>query len=248
MCSMIKSIIVDDEYNAIKNLKWEIDQFCKDVQVIEAFTNPVEAISAINYLKPDCVFLDIEMPEMDGFEMLASLHYRDFDLIITSAYDNYAIKAFRQHAMDYLLKPIDSDDLKEVLDRIRSNKKHNILGAELKNMLDDWNPKKMTKVALPLLGKTLFVFKGNILYCKSDGSYCEVVFNDGKKEVMSKKLKEMEELLGKGFFRLHNSYLIRLDAVKEYVNHQGYYVVLEDGSTIPVSRSKKQQLLQLLNG
>ncbi len=95
---MIKAIIVDDEYNAIKNLSWEIERFCKDVKVLDAFTDPVEALSAINYLKPDCVFLDIEMPEMDGFEMLNTLKYRNFDLIITSAYDIYAIKAFRQHA------------------------------------------------------------------------------------------------------------------------------------------------------
>ncbi|WP_293293778.1 LytTR family DNA-binding domain-containing protein [Allomuricauda sp.] len=245
---MIKAIIVDDEFNAIKNLKWEIERFCADVKILDTFTDPLEAISAINYLKPDCVFLDIEMPEMDGFEMLNTLKYRSFDLVITSAYDNYAIKAFRQHAIDYLLKPVDSDDLIEVIERIRANKQKNVLGSELKDLFEEWREEGEKRLALPMSGKTLYVDRDDILYCKSDGNYTEVYFVNGKKEVLSKRLKDLEDMLAHGFFRVHNSYLIRLNAIKEFVNQDGQYLVLCDGTNVPVSRSKKHKLMQALNG
>lgn len=244
---MIKAIIVDDEYNAIKNLTWEIERFCADVKVLDTFTEPEEAISAINYLKPDCVFLDIEMPEMDGFELLNSLKYRSFDLIITTAYDNYAIKAFRQHALDYLLKPVDSDDLKEAVERIRANKRQNILGSELKGLFNEWTSEKDKKMALPMAGKTLYVDESDILYCKSDGNYTEVFFRNGKKEVLSKRIKDLEKMFGTSFFRVHNSYLAKLSAIKEFVNKDGHYLVLQDGTSVPVSRSKKGELLKILN-
>lgn len=245
---MIKAIIVDDEFNAIKNLKWEIERFCADVKILDTFTDPLEAISAINYLKPDCVFLDIEMPEMDGFEMLNTLKYRSFDLIITSAYDNYAIKAFRQHAIDYLLKPVDSDDLIEAIERIRANKQKKVLGSELKYLFEEWREEGERRLALPMAGKTLYVDCDDILYCKSDGNYTEVYFVNGNKEVLSKRLKDLEDMLAHGFFRVHNSYLIRLNAIKEYVNHDGQYLVLCDGTNVPVSRTKKHMLMQALNG
>lgn len=116
---MINAILIDDELNALKNLQWEIERFCPNIKIIDSFVDPLEAVSAMNYLKPDCVFLDIEMPEMDGFQLLSKLNYRNFDLIITTAYDNYAIKAFKEHAIDYLLKPIDSDDLTRSVAKIK---------------------------------------------------------------------------------------------------------------------------------
>lgn len=245
---MIRAIIVDDEHNAISNLKWEIEEFCKDVRVVESFTNPLEAISGINYLKPDCVFLDIEMPELDGFELLGSLSFRDFDLVITSAYDNYAIRAFRQNAMDYLLKPIDSDDLIQTIERIRENKRKHHLGKELRGALEDWEMETRKKLVLPMTGKTLYVYSDEILYCKSDGNYTEIYFTQGRMEVLSKRLKDMEELLGRTFVRVHNSYVVRMNAIKEFVNQEGYHLILSDNTAIPVSRSRKTELLQMLNG
>jgi len=125
---MIKAIIIDDEQEAVDSLAWEIKMFCKDINIIDSFTDPEQAISAINYLKPDCVFLDIEMPKIDGFQLLSHLNYRDFDLVITTAYDNYALKAFKENAVDYLLKPIDNDDLVKVADKIKKNKLNMQLG------------------------------------------------------------------------------------------------------------------------
>ncbi|CAM1347163.1 LytR/AlgR family response regulator transcription factor [Tenacibaculum crassostreae] len=245
---MIRAIIIDDEFNAIKNLKWEIESFCSDIEVCDTFTNPVEAISAINYLKPDCIFLDIEMPEMDGFQLLEKLSYRTFDLIITSAYDNYAIKAFKEHAVDYLLKPIDSEDLLKAVSRVRENQQQNALGDQLKSIIKWYVPeKKNTRLAIPVLGKTIFVALEDIMFCKADGSYTEVHFKEDTKEILSKKLKEIEAQIDDNFFRVHNSYLVNLRYVKEYVKNDGPYLVLTNGVTIPISRAKKNELLQVLN-
>lgn len=246
---MINTIIVDDEFSAIKNLKWELENFCDDVTVCDSFTSPVEAISAINYLKPDCVFLDIEMPEMDGFQMLNSLKFRDFDLIITTAYDNYAIRAFKEQAVDYLLKPIDSDDLIKSVDRVRARKNKGALGFEVRKVLESITPERPNrKVALPLTGKTMFVDSQDIIYCKSSGNYSEVFFKEQKKQMLSKKLKEIEAIINNDLFcRVHNSYLVNINYIKEFIKKDGHYLILEDRTSIPVSRSKKQLLLDKLN-
>lgn len=245
---MIKAIIIDDEYNAIKNLKWEIESFCDDIEICDTFTSPKEAISAINYLKPDCVFLDIEMPEMDGFQLLSQLNFRDFDLIITTAYDNYAIKAFKEHAIDYLLKPIDSEDLLKTLTRVRKNQKSNNLGDEVKKIIENFTTINQPKrLAIPLIGKTIYINMDDILYCKADSNYTEIHMVNNQKEMLSKKLKELEAQTNNSFYRVHNSYLVNINYIKEFVKNEGLYLVLENGITIPVSRAKKTELMQLLN-
>jgi len=246
---MIKAIIVDDELTAIKSLKWEIENFCTGVEVMDSFTNPLEAISAINYLKPDCVFLDIEMPEMDGFQLLQELSYRDFDLIITTAYDSYALKAFKENAIDYLLKPVDTDDLLKSILKIKKNKTDNSLGTELQTVLRSISVNKHpSKISLPLAGKTIFVYPDDIIYCKSDGNYTTIFFKEGKKEILSKKIKDIEDIFhNNSFFRVHNSYLVNIKYISEYIKNDGQYLVLENGVTIPVSRSKKTALLHLIS-
>jgi two-component system LytT family response regulator len=245
---MIKAIIIDDEFNAIKNLKWEIENFCDDIEICDTFTNPLEAISAINYLKPDCVFLDIEMPEMDGFQLLSNLSYRDFDLIITTAYDNYAIKAFKEHAIDYLLKPIDSEDLQKTISRVQKKQKQNALGEEVKKIIESFTSHNQPRrLALPLVGKTIYVNMDDILYCKADSNYTEIHMVNDQKEILSKKLKEIEAQTSNVFFRVHNSYLVNIDYIKEFVKNEGLYIVLKNDNTIPVSRAKKSELLKLLN-
>ncbi len=246
---MIRAVIVDDEINAIKSLKWEIENFCSDIEVQSSFTDPSEAVSAINNLKPDCVFLDIEMPEMDGFQLLKNLKYRDFDLIITTAFDTYAIKAFKENAIDYLLKPVDPDDLVKSLARIANNKDKNVLGFELKKILNSIIPTNAeAKVSFPLFGKTIFVKPSDIIYCKADGNYSNIYLNGDKKEMISKKLKEIEEMIGNDrFYRVHNSYLVNLKYIKEYIKNDGHYLVLDDGTSIPVARSRKDTLLNLIH-
>ncbi len=245
---MIKAILIDDELDAIESLTWEINQFCKDIQIIDSFTNPEEAISAINYLKPDCVFLDIEMPKMDGFQLLSQLNFRKFDLVITTAYDNYAIQAFKESAIDYLLKPIDSDDLQKVARKITANKSDNNLGTELKLALENIYKQQnssLNKVALPLNRKIVFVNASDIIYCKSDGNYTTIYLTNNEKHLISKKLKDVMELINdKQIIKVHQSYLVNITYIKEYVKSDGYYLVLDDKTTIPVSKSNRRFLLE----
>lgn len=244
---MLKAIIVDDEANAIKNLKWEIERFCPEVSVMDGFTNPSEAISGINYLKPDCVFLDIEMPEMDGFQLLKELRFRDFNLIITTAYDNYAIKAFKENAVDYLLKPIDSDDLKRAVSKIVKQKEKYGLGFELDKVIESIRPPSTRRISIPLAGKTLFVDSDDIIYCKSDGNYTEIYLTEGKYEVITKNLKEVDrELLNETFYRVHNSYVVNVQHIKEYIRVEGHYLVMSNNQKIPISRTKRDALAQRL--
>ncbi len=246
---MIKAIIVDDEINSIKSLRWEIENFCENVEICDSFTDPIEAISAINYLKPDCVFLDIEMPKMDGFQLLENLTYRDFDLIITTAYDNYAIKAFKENAIDYLLKPVDSEDLVKSIAKIKTSKEQNKLGFELKKALSGIVPKIVDRrIAIPINGKIIFVKPEDIIYVKADGNYSTFFLKEKKKEVISKKLKQIESMLeNHRFYRVHNSYLVNLNYIKEYIKKDGPYLVLDDNTTIPIARSRKTSLLELLD-
>lgn len=248
---MIKAILIDDEQDALESLTWEINQFCSDIQIIDTFTNPEDAISAINYLKPDCIFLDIEMPEMDGFQLLSQLKYKDFDLVITSAYDNYAIQAFKESAIDYLLKPIDSDDLIKVVDKINKNKEKNNLGTELKSVLDNFTKSnqvvKINKIPLALSGKTVYVNLDEILYCKSDGSYTNVFLKNDETYLLSKKIKDFEEICNsKQMLRVHQSYLVNINHIREYVKKDGYYLVLDNKTTIPVSKANRSYLQKII--
>ncbi len=243
---MITAILIDDEQDAIESLAWEIKTFCKDINVIDSFTDPEEAISAINYLKPDCVFLDIEMPKIDGFQLLSHLKYRDFDLVITTAYDNYALKAFKENAIDYLLKPIDNDDLVNVVKKITKNKVNMQLGFSLKELV---NPveKRAKKIAIPLTGKIVFLNIEDVSYCKSDGNYTTIFLNTGEKYLYSKKIKDVFESFNSDeIIRVHQSYLVNINYIKEYVKNEGYYLVLDNNKSIPVSKPNRPFILEAI--
>jgi two-component system LytT family response regulator len=243
---MITAILIDDEQDAIESLTWEINMFCKEIKIIDSFTNPEEAISAINYLKPDCVFLDIEMPKIDGFQLLSHLKFRDFDLVITTAYDNYALKAFKENAVDYLLKPIDNDDLVKVVDKIKKNKLNKQLGFSIKDLLHNIE-KKNKKIAIPFSGKVIFLNVDEVVYCKSDGNYTTIYIKDGKSYLYSKKIKDVFELFNTDdIIRVHQSYLVNMNYVKEYVKNEGYYLTLENGKTIPVSKPNRAYILDAM--
>lgn len=245
--SQIRTIIVDDEPAAISNLKWELENFCEDVEVIDSFTSPVEAISGINYLKPDCVFLDIEMPEKDGFTLLSELKFKKFQLIITTAYENYALQAFRENAIDYLLKPVDTDELKNAVEKIKSMKGTVDLSDQIRKVLQTniHQPSTSQKISFAVDGKILLVKPSEILYCKSDGNYTEIYQAEKKVIVVSKNLKEVERKINHpNFLRIHNSYLVNTDFIMEYIKGDGGFVMMEDQTKIAVSRSKKNDLMQ----
>ena len=244
---MLKAVIVDDETKALQSLTWELTIFSDEIEVDASFTNPFEALEYLGKNQPDCLFLDIEMPTMDGFQFIQKLNNKNFPVIITTAYNQYAIKALKNEAIDYLLKPIDSDDLKETINKIKKYNAKNYTAERLEKILLNFNANaKHKKITFNTDGKLVFLDSKDILYAESDGNYTTVFLTDGHKIVLTKKLKEVNELLPEdSFFRIHNSYIINLNKIKEFLKTDGY-VILQSNHKIPVSRQKKSGFLDML--
>ncbi|WP_297793786.1 LytTR family DNA-binding domain-containing protein [uncultured Eudoraea sp.] len=244
---MLEAVIVDDEKKALQSLSWELTNFSDEISIVASFTDPFEALSYLKNSTPDCLFLDIEMPTMDGFQFIKKLSNRDFPVVITTAYNQYAIKALKNEAIDYLLKPIDTDDLSETIVKIKKFNAKNYTADKLEKILLNFNSnQKYKKITFNTDGKLVFLESDQILYAESDGNYSTIYLKDGHKMVLTKKLKEVNELLpNDSFFRIHNSYIINLTKIKEFLKTDGY-VVLESNHKIPVSRQKKSDFLDLL--
>lgn len=237
---MISAVLLDDEPNAIKSLAWELDKMKDQVTVVESFTNPLEALEYLNQNSIDCLFLDVQMPEMDGFQFLSQLKNKDFSIVFTTAFSQYGIDAIKNQAVDYLTKPVDSDELKICIEKVKKNIKHKLTLDILEERLINQTDKK---IKISVDGKLLFLDVDDILYCESDGNYTKIFLVDNNRLFVTKKLKEIQELLPSTcFFRVHNSYVINLRKVREYLKTDGY-VILTNNSKIPVSRNRKNQFL-----
>ncbi|SDE96527.1 two component transcriptional regulator, LytTR family [Pricia antarctica] len=244
---MLEAVIVDDEKKALQSLTWELTNFSDEIHVEASFTDPFEALAYLEKYTPDCLFLDIEMPTMDGFQFIQKLTNKNFPVVITTAYNQYAIKALKNEAIDYLLKPIDSDDLKDTIAKIKKYNAKNFTAERLEKILLNFNANAIhKKITFNTDGKLVFLDSDDILYAESDGNYSTIYLVDGHKMVLTKKLKEVNELLpDDSFFRIHNSYIINLSKIKEFLKTDGY-VVLKSNHKIPVSRQKKSGFLDML--
>ena len=244
---MLEAVIVDDEAKALESLSWELTNLSDEVKIIASFTDAHKALSFLESNTPDCLFLDIEMPVMDGFQFIRNLKNKNFPVVITTAYNQYALKALKNEAIDYLLKPIDSDDLHETITKIKKYNSKNITAEKLEHILLNFNSKSLSKrITINTDGKLLFLESDEILYAESDGNYSTIYLADGQKLVLTKKLKEVNQMLpSEDFFRVHNSFVVNLGHIKEFLKTDGY-VVLKSGQKIPVSRQKKSDFLDLL--
>lgn len=242
---MIKAVIIDDEPKAIQSLVWELANFEDEIKVIATFTEPDKALAYLKNATIDALFLDIEMPTMDGFQFLEKLEHKDFAVVITTAYNEYAITALKKEAIDYLLKPIDTDDLAETLLKIKKYNSKNFNADKFEDILLQFNNKlNNKKITINTDGKLVFIEPKDIFYAASDGNYSTLFLSNNKKIVITKKLKEIDDLLPKDcFFRIHNSYIINLNKIKEFLKTDGY-VILENNAKIPVSRQKKSAFLK----
>lgn len=241
---MIRAVIVDDEQKAIDSLSWELKKFNSEIGVIKTFSKPEDAIQFLNSNSTDCLFLDINMPTMDGFQFLDKLVNRDFAIVITTAYNEYALKALKHEAIDYLLKPIDSDDLKETIKKIKKHNTNSLPISKIEEVLLNFNKNfNQKKITISTDGKLIFLETDNIIYIESDGNYSTFVMQDQQKIVVTKKLKEVNAILPENyFFRIHNSYIINLNKIKEFIKNDGY-VVMQTNDKIPVARQRKSDFL-----
>lgn len=244
---MIKAVIVDDESKAIKSLTWELDNFNKHIQIVETFTSPEKAIAYLKTNTPDCLFLDINMPTMDGFQFLDSIDHKDYAVIITTAYNEYALKAIKNEAIDYLLKPIDSDDLEETIKKIEKFHSNNLSISRVEDALLKFNANlNHQKIIIDTDGKLMFLKIDDILYIESDGNYSTFYMTKNQKIVVTKKIKEIDAFLPANyFFRIHNSFIININKIKEFVKNEAY-VVMESNEKIPVARQRKSDFLNKL--
>lgn len=242
---MIKAIIIDDEARARSLLRKMIAEYCEDIEVIADCEDLPAGVKVIRKMKPDLVFLDIEMPGHSGLELLDFFDENeiDFSIIFTTAYNDYAIQAFKLSAVDYLLKPIEPEALENAVDRFkkRSQKERNAYAALRENLKQP----ELQRIAVPDANSVKFFDLDSILYFKADSSYTEIFFIDNNKLIVSRTLKNIEDALGnsKDFFRCHKSYLINMKYLTDYVKSDGGYLVLKQKHTIPISKEKIQEFL-----
>jgi two-component system LytT family response regulator len=248
---MIKAVIVDDELNARENLSFLLNNYCSQVKIIGSAESVSEAIELIQTAKPDLVFLDIEIGEGNGFDVLEAIKNTSTEVIFTTAFNQYAIKAFKFSAIDYLLKPIDIDELKEAVqraeERIKENKLNNRLDFLLSNLADN-KDKKLRRIGLPIQGGIQFFALDEIIRLQSQSNYTTFYLTQNRKFLISKTLKEYDEMLcDQGFVRVHQSHLVNIDHVVQYQKADGGYLILSDGSNIPLSKNYKDNFLIFLN-
>jgi two-component system LytT family response regulator len=245
---MIKAIIVDDEPNCCKTLSLLLNRYCPAVQVTGSYSNGIEALQAINTSSPDLVFLDIQMPRMNGFEMLEKLKTISFHLIFTTSYDQYALKAFRVSAIDYLLKPVDREELQNAVQKVVERSTIPVMEQLQILYQKALHPASaINKIALPTMEGLQMVLIDSIIYCSSEDNYTNLVLKNKTKIVVSRTLKEVEEMLeDHPFVRVHRSYLVNINEIEKYLRSDGGYLLMTDGSSIDVSRNKKEELLKIL--
>lgn len=248
---MIKAVIIDDEQHSIDTLKWKLENYCPDVVVQASFDNPAEGITYLKQSPPDLLFLDIEMPMLNGFDVLEELG-RDlsFDIIFITAYDNFGIQAVKFSALDYLLKPVQNRELKEAIDKHLKKVMHKVQPEQIEVLLNNIQAEKkgkVGKIALASKESIEFVDPQQIICCEANSNYTNVYLAEGRKRVISKTLKEFEDMLSLyQFFRPHNSFLVNLRRVNEFIRGDGGYLVMENKMKIPVSKTKREELMELL--
>jgi len=245
---MLRSIIIDDEPQSADLLKTDILSNCPAVEVIHICHSAKEGVMTIKKEKPDLVFLDIEMPWMNGFEMLEILDDISFSIIFTTAHDQFAAKAFRISAVDYLLKPIDVNDLKEAVTKAEQKIAQQHGNANIENLLRNIKkPSSQQKIALPYREGFEFIEVTHIIYCQAEGAYTKVFLDNKKYIVVSKTLGDIEELLPQDLFlRIHHSTVVNLNYVTHFVRSDGGYLKLQTGEELPVSKSKKENVMERL--
>ncbi len=245
---MIRTFIVDDEPYCCETLVTLLEQYCPEIKIAGVFNNGRDALEAIKNHLPDLVFLDVEMPHMNGFEMLEQLPSINFELIFSTSYDQYALKAIRYSALDYLLKPVDSEELQNAVNKVirRSQKP---FAEQLQILMQKIHAPStpVSKIALPTMEGLQMIQVNSILHCEADSNYTILHLKDKKRIVVSSTLKDIEELLeDHSFVRVHRCYLVNLNEVEKYIKGEGGYLIMSDGSTVDVSRSKKEVLLKRL--
>ena len=238
----IKAIVVDDEQDGRIVLEYHLEKNCSSIELLGSFSNSDDAISFLKSNPTNLLFLDINMPEKDGFDLLEELGNYECHIIFVTAYEEYAIRAIKYSAFDYLLKPIDPDELKKSVDRLQrttyDKKKTELLIHNLKE-------ETPAQIALPSSDGYSFLDIDQIIRCEADSNYCNIYLGNGKKHIATKTLKKIQEILPEEiFFRVHKSHIINMNYVKEYKKSDGGMAILKNDIEVEVSRRNKADFLE----
>lgn len=246
---MIRCVIVEDEEMARKVLKSLLAQYCQDVMVCAEADDVVSGKNIIEAFRPDLVFLDVEMPGGSGFKLLSSIENIDFEVIFITAYEQFAIKAIRHDALDYLLKPIDSRELVAAVEKVREVKYKKTLKKQYDSLLKNLDPEQLVvrKISISTSDKIHLINVDDIIRCESDNYYTVIFFKEGNSLMVSKTLKDMEQKLEEyDFVRTHKSHLVNMRCIKNFIKDE-MMVVMSDGSKVPVSKRKKEKIMEVIN-
>jgi two-component system, LytTR family, response regulator len=246
---VIKTVLIDDEKNALEMLEWQLETYCPQITICALSKSADEGIAAIEIHQPPLVFLDIEMPKKNGFDLLRAFPDPFFDVIFTTAYDRFAIRAIKLAALDFLLKPIDAEDLITAVQRFEKRQHHQHFGEQLQQLLLQYAQPGMLPGKIPFATSEgiIFVKPENIVYCEAVSNYTHIHFMDKTRLIVSKTLKDVEDvLLNYRFFRIHHSFMINLQHIHKYLKADGGTVEMHTGVQLPVSRQKKDAFIEIL--
>lgn len=246
---MIRSVIVDDELESRNTIFSILQSYCKNIEVVGQAANVAKAFQLIHEVSPDVVFLDIQMPDGTGFDLLEKIKTIDFQIIFITAYDQYALKAIKCSALDYILKPVDPKQLITAVDKIsKPGYSIDVLQKKISTLLRNKNG--FERITLPTFEGYRFVNLKDIIRCEADNNYTHFILNSGEQLLVTKTLKVYEEALSDmDFVRVHQSHLVNIKYVDQYIKGDGGFIIMADGSEVEVSRRKKEIFLEkMLHG
>lgn len=246
MSKKLKTIIVDDEKDAVDFISSIICEYCPSLNVVARAYDVDEGVEKISEIKPDLVFLDVEMPHGTGFDLLSHFPEKTFDVIFITAFNHYAIRAIKYSAVDYILKPVNITEFIEAVNKVlfKKEEKSGSSNENIKVLIENLKTTQPSRLAIPTNDGMEYLNPREIIRIEADRSYSWFHVTGGRKILVSKHLKEFQDLLGdRYFFRSHNSHLINLRFVKKFIRKEGGYIEMADGSEIPVSRNKKDLFL-----
>ena len=248
----LRAILIDDEKSSLRSLSYELKAYCPEIEVIGQFQDPHEALNEIPDMDPDVVFLDIEMPGMNGFDLLQKINKITFDVIFVTAYDQFAIRAFDFNALDYVLKPVRKAKLIQAVQKVNSKQQKGFDTTELQALMQNIQvqaaPGTIQTIALPTSEGFTMVNIDEIVYLEAESNYTWVHLQSKQKHLVSRTLKDFVGMLDfPQYFRSHKTYLVNLNYLDRYIRGRGGYMVLKNGVQVPVARGQKAELFRMLN-
>ncbi len=237
----IRTVLIDDEPDSIEQMQLLLAAY-PQISIIATFTNPLKALDQLEMLSPDLIFLDVEMPQMNGFDLLERIRHLSLNIVFATAYNEFALKAFRFNALDYVVKPVSQEEMNEVI--AKADRHQTVHEMQLQQLKQQLRQGHISKIAIPGQHQVSFVDIKDIVYAEASGNYTLIVLSDQQQHLVTRKLKELQDVLEEQFFlRIHRQYIVNLNMVKSFNRNENMLTMIT-GNTFPVSRSQRDRLIE----